>query len=239
VVRSSIVSSIISSCIASFLGLYQSRRYATSTKLTGEKLRHFTNGIGTRCWLGTDGGATAPTGFVPVAHLRANVYRIIRGIKAMVSVGIDFEAHRSTKCLGALGPLHAWRCRGPVILGTDKHEQRRVGPVVWSARIGAQTTWIERDGSTEVALWLALIEHHTQDCPRAVGPTYKANPVRLDIGALADELQGAAGIVSTVVYHREFVAACADLVDATGCEAIHKERDIAMVPEVLGPKAGI
>src|SRR5262245_35593259 len=164
--------------------MYQSRRSrrdATSTKLTGEKLRHFTNGIGTCCWLGADSSATAPTWFVSVAHLRANVYRIIRGIKAVMSLGIDFEAHRSTERVQALGPLHTRRRRGPVILGTDEHEQRRVGSVVWSARIGAQTARVERNGSTKVVLRLALVEHHTQDCPRTVGPTYKANPVRLDI----------------------------------------------------------
>ena len=76
--------------------MHQSRRYATSPELTGEKLRHFTYGIGTRCWLGADGGAAAAAGFVPVVHLGANVYRIIWGIKAMVSVGIDFETHRGT-----------------------------------------------------------------------------------------------------------------------------------------------
>src|SRR4029077_3330734 len=89
------------------------------TKFTGEKLRHFTDGIGTCCWLGADGSATAPAGFVPVAYLGANVYRIMRGIKAMVGIGIHFKTHRGAKCLGALGPVHARRRRGPVILGTD------------------------------------------------------------------------------------------------------------------------
>ena len=183
--------------------MHQSRRYATSPKLTGEKLPHFTHSIGTCCRLGADGGATAPAGFVPVAHLGANVYRIIWGIKAMVSVGIDFETHRGTERLGALGQVHARCRRGPVVLGTDEHEQRRVGPIVWSARIGPKTARVERDGSTKVTLWLAFVEHHTQDCRPAIGPTDKANPVRLDIGTLADELQGATGIVGTIAHRRE------------------------------------
>src|SRR5438132_2416315 len=195
--------------------MQQSRRYATSPQLTGEKLRHFTNGISPRCWLGANSGATAPAWLVAVAHFGANVYRIMRGIKAMVGSGIHFKAHRGTMRLGALGPLYARRCRGPVILGTDEHEQRRVRPVVWSARIGPQTARVERDGSTEVALRLARIEHHTQDCPRAVGPTDKANSVRLDIGTLAHELQGAAGIVGTAACHGEYMAARAGLIEAT------------------------
>ena len=95
-------------------------------------------------------------------------------------------------------PLHQFRFRDWSASATPEHEQRRVRPVVRSARIGPQTARVERDGSTEVALRLARIEHHTQDCPRAVGPTDKANSVRLDIGTLAHELQGAAGIVASV-----------------------------------------
>src|SRR5439155_13489447 len=67
----------------------------------------------------------------------------------------------------------------------------------------------------------------------------KANSVRLDIGTLAHELQGAAGIVGTVACHGEGMAARADFIDATGRKAIHEQRDVAMVPEVLGPEAGI
>jgi hypothetical protein len=61
----------------------------------------------------------------------------------------------------------------------------------------------------------------------------------LDVGALPDELQGTTGIISTLLHHGEVVVTRADLVDAARREAVHEQRDIAMVPEVLCPEAGI
>src|SRR5207249_3638005 len=119
--------------------LSMSRRYATSPSLDGEKLGYGPDGIRPRGRLSTDGGATASAWFIAVADLGAIVHRIVRRIEAMVRLGIHGDAHRRAECLGTLGPLHAWRRWSPVVLGTDEHEQRRVGPVIRCTRVLPQT----------------------------------------------------------------------------------------------------
>src|SRR5262245_32105827 len=107
----------------------------------------------------------------------------------MVRLGIHGDVHRRAECLSTLGPLHAWRRWSPVILGTDEHEQGRVGPVVRPTGVLSQAARVKCNGGTEVALRFPLVKQYTEDSCSAIRPPEQAHPIALDIGALPEKLQ--------------------------------------------------